>query len=75
MISAKSKYVRFRELGEWSKSVMNHLWWSCVTCNGDSVTLQEKWVSILQHASSNHAWEGNEVVHVCEHETLDDAEL
>ena len=23
MISAKSKYVRFRELGEWSKSVIN----------------------------------------------------
>ena len=32
-------------------------------------------MSILQHVSTNHAWEGNEVVHACEHETLDDAEL
>ena len=32
-------------------------------------------MSILQHVSINHAWEGNEVVHACEHETLDDAEL
>jgi hypothetical protein len=32
-------------------------------------------MSILQHVSNIHSWEGNEVVHACEHDTLDDEEV
>ena len=46
-----------QELGVCIKSVINHLWWCCATCNGDAKELKEKWVSILYHVRNQHRWE------------------
>lgn len=75
LLSAKAKYVRFRELGQWSKSVINHLWWCSATCQEDEVILKEKWLSILQHVSNVHSWIGNEKFYACEHGELDTEEV
>ena len=37
------------ELKPWIKSIDNHFWWCCLTCNGSLEALREKWLSILNH--------------------------
>ena len=74
MILAKAKYARYRELAEWMKSIIHHFRWSSVTCLDDSVTLKEKWASVLHHVSNIHEWKKNDVVHACEHDPLDNEE-
>ena len=32
---------------KWVKSIGNHLWWACATCDGDAELLREKWISVL----------------------------
>ena len=58
------------ELKYWIKSIINHFWWSCATCNGDATLLKEKWLSILNHIKNEHEWEGNEQFHECLHKEL-----
>ena len=67
LVSAAKKKTCI-ELGEWIIAIINHLWWSCSTCNGDYVTLKEKWTSVLQHITNTHSWEGNEKFHSCGHD-------
>ena len=55
---------------EWLKSIINHFWWCCASCNGDISELKEKWASILHHVSNIHSWEGNTVYHQCTHSDL-----
>ena len=38
----------------WIKSVWNHFWWCCRSCDGDEQLLKEKWVSILFHIQNKH---------------------
>ena len=47
------------ELQGWIKSIINHFWWSCCTCDGDVKVLKEKWLSILYHIKNVHEWSGN----------------
>ena len=58
------------ELHCWIKSIINHFWWCCATCNGDVTVLREKWLSILNHIKNVHEWEGNEIFHECGHSEL-----
>ena len=44
------------ELSDWIKSVYNHLWWCCSTCNGNVLLLREKWFSTLHHIVNVHEW-------------------
>ena len=43
-------------LNGWIKSIVNHLWWCCETCEGDEVELKEKWLHLLCHMVSKHNW-------------------
>lgn len=58
------------ELQQWIKSIINHFWWSCCTCDGDVNVLREKWLSILCHIKNVHEWEGNSVFTECLHDKL-----
>ena len=51
----------------WSKSIQNHFWWSCATCNGDGELLKEKWLSILLHIQNIHTFVGNQFYKECGH--------
>ena len=50
----------------WIRSVVNHLYWSAQSCNGDGELLKEKWMSCVHHVAIVHAWNGERVVQ-CEH--------
>ncbi len=59
-------------LGEWIPSIVNHLWWSAQTCEGNAEVLKEKWVSVIHHVTNRHDWPGNKHYHRCVHEPLDE---
>uniref|UniRef100_A0A671PRE8 Uncharacterized LOC107702177 n=1 Tax=Sinocyclocheilus anshuiensis TaxID=1608454 RepID=A0A671PRE8_9TELE len=59
-------------LGEWIPSIVNHLWWSAQTCEGNAEVLKEKWVSVIHHVTNRHDWPGNKHYHRCAHEPLDE---
>ena len=42
-----------------AKSIINHFWWYCRTCEGDQKLFKEKWVSLLFHIRNRHTWETN----------------
>ena len=58
------------ELKPWIKSICNHFWWSCATCEGDEILLKEKWISIVFHIQNRHWWTGNSLYHQCSHSEL-----
>ena len=41
------KLAKCKKLTKWSKSIINHVWWCCRTCEGDQELLKEKWVCLL----------------------------
>ena len=69
-LTAASKKASCKELGKWIKSICNHLWWCCASCEGDEDLLKEKWLSIIFHVQNKHEWTGFERVHCCAHSPL-----
>ena len=55
------------DINNWTKSIINHSWWCCATCNKDPTLLREKWVSILYHIRNVHKWEDSTLYLRCEH--------
>ncbi|KAL9975035.1 hypothetical protein ACROYT_G012151 [Oculina patagonica] len=56
------------ELKPWIPSIINHLWWSATTCEGNPELLKEKWCSVIHHVTNRHEWPGNQHYHKCAHE-------
>lgn len=54
-------------LNDWIKSICNHLWWCCASCEGDETLLREKWTSILFHVQNKHKWSSCTKFHKCTH--------
>lgn len=67
-IAAKSRGCQ--DLNLWIKAIVNHFWWCCASCNGNSVELREKWLSILDHISNKHNWENATIFKKCGHKKL-----
>ena len=67
---AASKKKSCEDLHTWIKSISNHFWWSCATCNGDVVHLREKWTSVIFHVQNIHHFRENEKFVKCEHPRL-----
>lgn len=65
-----SKKKSSEELRPWIKSICNHLWWSCATCDQNEVLLKEKWISLLFHIQNKHQWTGHIFYHECCHADL-----
>ena len=43
----KTAQLKRREiLWPWIKSIINHIWWSCTTCEGKGQLIREKWTGI-----------------------------
>jgi len=70
-ISQAAKRRDCSELGPWIKSIVNHLWWCCASCEGDEQLLLEKWKSIIFHIQGIHSWDGFEKFHQCQHPPLE----
>ena len=45
------------KLNGWIKSIINHFWWCCATCDKNVDTLRGKWKSLLHHIRDVHSWE------------------
>ena len=69
-LSEKAKRKLYMEIKPWIKSIINHFWWCCATCNGDETILKEKWLSILCHIKNEHSWDNAEIFKCCEHGPL-----
>ncbi|KAM5182399.1 uncharacterized protein ACMZJ9_002775 [Mantella aurantiaca] len=67
-IHAASK--KNRELSGWVNLAKNHLFWSFMTCNDNSILLKEKWISIIYHSTNKHEWTGHSLYHKCSHQAL-----
>ena len=59
------------ELKPWIKSIDNHFWWCCLTCNGSLEALREKRLSILNHICGFHEFPNNDIFKRCEHGDID----
>lgn len=58
-------------IAEWKHAIYNHLWWSCMTCDGDDNILLEKFHSVLKHITNQHVWNDGDNLSQCEHPELD----
>ena len=56
-----------KALEKWIRSICNHFWWCCATCDGSETLLREKWTSILFHVQNKHRWTSCKEFHKCEH--------
>lgn len=57
-------------VGEWTKSILNHLYWSAVsTPDGNVEEIMEKWTSVNNHIHNIHRGHG-EIFKKCDHPTL-----
>ncbi|XP_030233960.1 uncharacterized protein LOC115559293 [Gadus morhua] len=43
-------------LAAWSRSIINHIWFTCATSKGDAEILKCRWQSILHHVCNEHEW-------------------
>ena len=69
---ALSKERDCQDLVQWTKSIVNHLYWvpSSTPEDDEDDMKWEKWSSILNHMQNIHAGHGNHFQR-CEHEDLD----
>ena len=58
------------ELGRWTTSIQNQLWWCFSSSVGNLVMLREKLNSITDHMCNIHEFPDNEVFKKCEHRDL-----
>ena len=70
MLLTTAKKKSCNELNNWIRSVINHLWWACATCENDEEMLREKWTSVIFHVQNKHSWTGNNKFKMCAHPPL-----
>ena len=69
-IEALSKEKECELVGEWKKSMINHLYWSSVsTPDGDGDLIQAKWVSLDNHIHNRHKKHGK-YFSACKHKAI-----
>lgn len=54
-LTAAAKRKELLELIPWIKSIINHLWWCCASCDKNKNVLRERWLSILYHIRGIHS--------------------
>ena len=55
-LATAAKNKSSQALNGWIKSIINHLWWAVLTCDGDETMLRQKSCSILFHIQNKHNW-------------------
>ena len=66
-LRAAAKKASCKIIEKWIKSIGNHLWWCCATCEGDEELLREKWISVIFHIQNKHRWTGCKKFKKCSH--------
>ncbi|KAK3099185.1 hypothetical protein FSP39_000706 [Pinctada imbricata] len=70
-IDAASKKKGHEVLGDWARSISNHIYWCAASSGGDGELVREKWLSILNHVVDIHEGHG-ERFPTCQHGLLED---
>lgn len=63
------------ELGPWIQSIVNHLYWSVHTCNGDPNNLVERFLSVIHHVCNRHTFRSNTTYLRCAHRRYTEDEV
>jgi len=65
-----SKEKNCELIGEWKKSLVNHLYWSAVsTADGNGEMIRAKWLSVDNHIHNKHRGH-SKIFPVCKHKLL-----
>jgi hypothetical protein len=57
-------------VGEWVRSMVNHLYWSVIsTTDGDKEMISEKWSSLANHIHDKHSGHGSKYKR-CQHRRI-----
>ena len=69
-VNALAKEKDCELVGEWKRSLVNHLYWSAVsTLDGDGDLIRAKWMSLDNHIHNKHKSHSKEFPS-CKHKTL-----
>ncbi|KAK3100232.1 hypothetical protein FSP39_016728 [Pinctada imbricata] len=68
---AAGKKKGCESVGEWARSVSNHLYWCASSSQGDGELVKEKWLSLLNHVTNVHEGHGD-LYPRCEHDPTED---
>ena len=69
-LTEKAKKKGNEPLFKWIKCVSNHLWWCSQTCGRNAESLQERWISNLNHVVNKQRWRNNKHFKKCAHGRL-----
>ena len=68
-----AKKKPLNSIGDWSHSIVNHMYWCAASSQGNGQLIKEKWLSILNHVTNVHVFHGEErLFQKCEHGPLED---
>ena len=70
-LDAKAKRKCSAILGDWSRSISNHVYWCAASSAGDSNLVKAKWLSVARHAANKHEGHGD-LFPACVHDELAD---
>ena len=45
-------------MADWSRSMINHLYWCVMSSNGNEEEVKEKWLSLANHLHNKHKGHG-----------------
>jgi solute carrier family 8 (sodium/calcium exchanger) len=70
-LEASGKKKKCKQVGDWARSVSNHLYWCAASSEGDGELVLEKWLSVLNHITNIHDGHGK-LFPSCLHGELED---
>jgi hypothetical protein len=68
-LESASKLKDCELIGQWTKSMINHVYWSVMSSNDDSDLIEEKWLSLANHVHNKHDGHGKRYMK-CKHGRL-----
>jgi len=59
--------IESQDLGPWIPAIINHLYWSVLSCSGNGQILTERFVSIIHHICNRHIFSDQKIYKRCSH--------
>lgn len=69
-LEAAGKKKKYQLVGEWARSISNHLYWCAGSSSGNGELVKQKWTSIMNHIANIHVGHGDQFPE-CLHGDLD----
>lgn len=70
-LEALGKSKKSEIVGQWARSISNHIYWCAMSSDVNGELILEKWMSILNHVCNIHEGHGQQFQR-CEHGDLED---